>query len=196
MTPSAPARRLRGRALPADSRAVTALARVQQDLAPQGSGLKVSTAGRGARYAFRALGARHQGRKACDFYPDVDKRPVPTGYISTAPAIRAVRPSTSRWCGWRAAGARRSRHGHALRFWRTAGRQRCRAPRRRPTGKSSPPRWRGGFIPYDKEWVALGAARRAAPNSYFDFVVASAPRCRARVARTASLGALSGKTRP
>src|SRR5215475_14012737 len=82
--------------------AANALAAIERDLAANGLGLKVFDCYRPqravahfVRWAQRIDDLKHKR----EFYPDVDKRDLfKDGYISDPPAIRAARPSISRWC--------------------------------------------------------------------------------------------------
>ena len=160
--------------------AAAALARVQQDLAPQGLGLKVFDCYRPTRavahFVRWARDVKDMKRKA-EFYPDVDKRDLfRLGYIASRSGhsrgstvdLTLVRRDAR-------AGARGSRHGHALRFLRRAilavepGRQRGGAGQPQDSRRGDAAR--RGFRPYDREWWHFTLRGEPYPNSYFDFVV-------------------------
>ena len=78
---------------------------MQQDLAPQGFGLKVFDCYRPTRavahFVRWARDVKDVKRKA-DFYPDVDKRDLfRLGYISNRSGHSRGSTVDLRWCGWR-----------------------------------------------------------------------------------------------
>src|SRR5215831_9866703 len=85
--------------------AANALAAVERDLAARGLGLKVFDCYRPQRAVAQFLRWAQRiddVKRKREFYPDVDKRDLfKEGYIPIVPAIRAARPSISRWCGAR-----------------------------------------------------------------------------------------------
>src|SRR5262249_34560409 len=87
-----------------------------------------------------------------------------------APAIRAARPSISRWCG----APTPARYGLAVRLLQpeimAIGHERERSgaaePRAARRGDD-----RGGFRPYDREWWHFTLNNEPFPDTYFDFPV-------------------------
>ena len=155
--------------------AAQALARVQQDLRPQGLGLKVYDCYRPRRavadFAGWARDLSDQTTKA-EFYPDVDKRDLfREGYI-------AERSGHSRGSTLDLTLVDRSGReldmgtGHDLfspRSWpgdRTVSLQ-AQDNRRRLAEAMA----RRGFAPYDKEWWHFTLAAEPHPDEYFDFPV-------------------------
>jgi len=159
--------------------AAAALARVQQDLAPQGLGLKVYDCYRPARavahFVRWARDLKDQARKA-DFYPDVDKRELfRLGYI-------AARSGHSRGSTVDLTLVRRG-EGQApvdvdmgtrfdffgVQSWassRKVGAE-AQANRRLLAAAMS----KRGFAPYFKEWWHFTLRGEPYPHSYFDFPV-------------------------
>ena len=159
--------------------AAAALARVQQDLAPQGLGLKVFDCYRPARAVMHfvrwARDLRDTRRKA-DFYPDVDKRDLfRLGYI-------ASRSGHSRGATVDLTLARRGEGqapaeldmGTRFDFFGTQS-----WPSSRKVGEEAQANRRllaaamgkRGFRPYEKEWWHFTLRGEPYPGSYFDFPV-------------------------
>ena len=129
--------------------AAAALARVQQDLAPQGFGLKVFDCYRPTRavahFVRWARDIKDMKRKA-EFYPDVDKRDLfRLGYIANAfrPFARLDRrPHAGAACDGPGSAPAEVDMGTRFDFFGVQSwpSSRPSAPRRRPAGKFSPPR--------------------------------------------------------
>ncbi len=164
--------------------AATALARVQQDLAPQGYGLKVFDCYRPTRavahFVRWARDIKDVKRKA-DFYPDVDKRDLfRLGYISNRsghsrgstvdltlvrlgqgqPPVEVAPVEVDMGTRFDFFGAQSWPSSNAVSAEAQASRKILATAMRR-----------GGFMPYDKEWWHFTLRGEPYPNSYFNFVV-------------------------
>ena len=156
--------------------AAAALARVQQDLARQGFGLKVFDCYRPTRAVMHfvrwARDIKDVKRKA-DFYPDVDKRDLfRLGYI--APRSGHSRGSTVDLTLVRRSDGQELDMGTPFDFL---------SPKAWPSDKSVSPEAQknrallaeamraGGFRPYAKEWWHFTLANEPFPHTYFDFPV-------------------------
>ncbi|HZO47196.1 MAG TPA: M15 family metallopeptidase [Xanthobacteraceae bacterium] len=164
--------------------AATALARVQQDLAAQGYGLKVFDCYRPTRavahFVRWARDIKDVKRKD-DFYPEVDKRDLfRLGYISNRSGHS--RGSTVDLTLVRLAsghvpvdvapvevdmGTRFDFFG--VQSWPSSSAVSVEAQANRKTLATA--MRRGGFMPYDKEWWHFTLRGEPYPNSYFNFVV-------------------------
>jgi D-alanyl-D-alanine dipeptidase len=159
--------------------AAAALARVQQDLAPQGLGLKVFDCYRPVRAVMHfvrwARDLRDTKRKA-DFYPDVDKRDLfRLGYIASRSG-HSRGATVDLTLAQRGEGEAPAELDMGTRFdffgtqsWpgsRKVGAQ-AQANRRLLAAAMS----KGGFRPYEKEWWHFTLRGEPYPGSYFDFPV-------------------------
>ena len=158
--------------------AAAALARVQQDLATQGFGLKVFDCYRPTRavahFVRWARDIKDVKRKA-DFYPDVDKRDLfRLGYISN-------RSGHSRGSTIDLGMVRLGQGGPVevdmgTRFdffgaqsWPSSKAVGAQAQANRRVLAAA--MRRGGFYPYDREWWHFTLANEPFPNTLFDFPV-------------------------
>ena len=159
--------------------AASALARVQQDLAPQGFGLKVFDCYRPTRavshFVRWARDIKDVKRKA-DFYPDVDKRDLfRLGYI--APLSGHSRGSTVDLSLVRLTpGQPPADVDMGTRFdffgtqsWPSSRAVSAEAQANRKLLASA--MRRGNFRPYDREWWHFTLRNEPYPGSYFDFPV-------------------------
>jgi len=159
--------------------AASALARVQQDLAPQGFGLKVFDCYRPTRavshFVRWARDIKDVKRKA-DFYPDVDKRDLfRLGYI--APLSGHSRGSTVDLSLVRLTpGQPPAEVDMGTRFdffgtqsWPSSRAVSAEAQANRKLLASA--MRRGNFRPYDREWWHFTLRNEPYPGSYFDFPV-------------------------
>jgi zinc D-Ala-D-Ala dipeptidase len=164
--------------------AAAALARVQQDLAKQGFGLKVFDCYRPTRavahFVRWARDVKDVKRKA-DFYPDVDKRDLfRLGYISNRSGHSrgsTVDLTLVRLAPGRAPaevdmvevdmGTRFDFFG--VQSWPSSRAVSAQAQANRKVLATA--MRRGGFIPYDREWWHFTLRGEPYPNSYFNFVV-------------------------
>ena len=164
--------------------AAAALARVQQDLATQGFGLKVFDCYRPTRavahFVRWARDIKDVKRKA-DFYPDVDKRDLfRLGYISNRSGhsrgstvdLTLVRLAS----GQAPAEVTPVELDMGTRFdffgvqsWPSSNAVSAEAQANRKILATA--MRRGGFLPYDKEWWHFTLRGEPYPNSYFNFVV-------------------------
>ena len=164
--------------------AAAALARVQQDLAPQGFGLKVFDCYRPTRavahFVRWARDIKDVKRKA-DFYPDVDKRDLfRLGYISNRsghsrgssvdltlvrkqqgqPPVEVAPVEVDMGTRFDFFGVQSWPSSKAVSAEARASRKILATAMRR-----------GGFTPYDKEWWHFTLRGEPYPNSYFNFLV-------------------------
>jgi D-alanyl-D-alanine dipeptidase len=159
--------------------AAAALARVQQDLAPQGFALKVFDCYRPTRAVMHfvrwARDIKDVKRKA-DFYPDVDKRDLfRFGYISNRSGHS--RGSTVDLTMVRLAGGQPPAEvdmGTRFDFfgvqsWPSSRAVSAEAQANRKILASA--MRRGGFYPYDREWWHFTLRGEPYRDSYFNFVV-------------------------
>jgi len=164
--------------------AAAALARVQQDLAPQGYGLKAFDCYRPTRavahFVRWARDIKDVKRKA-DFYPDVDKRDLfRLGYISNRSGhsrgstvdLTLVRQQRGQLPVEVAPvevdmGTRFDFFG--VRSWPSSNAVSAEAQASRKILATA--MRRGGFSPYDREWWHFTLRGEPYPNSYFNFVV-------------------------
>lgn len=164
--------------------AAAALARVQQDLASQGFGLKVFDCYRPTRavahFVRWARDIKDVKRKA-DFYPDVDKRDLfRLGYISnrsghsrgstvdlTLVRLGPGQPPTEVAPVEVDMGTRFDFFG--MQSWPSSKAVSAEAQANRKILATA--MRRGGFMPYDKEWWHFTLRGEPYPNSYFNFVV-------------------------
>jgi len=159
--------------------AAAALARVQQDLARQGFGLKVFDCYRPTRAVMHfvrwARDIKDVKRKA-DFYPDVDKRDLfRLGYIAPQSGhsrgstvdLTLVRYGSGRPPAEVDMGTRFDFFG--MQSWpsSSAVSADARASRRILASAMR----RGGFRPYEREWWHFTLRNEPYPGSYFDFPV-------------------------
>lgn len=159
--------------------AAAALARVQQDLALQGLGLKVFDCYRPVRavahFVRWARDLKDVARKA-DFYPHVDKRDLfRLGYISNRSGhsrgstvdLTLVRLASGQVPRELDMGTRFDFFG--VQSWPSSRVVSAEAQANRKVLASA--MRRGAFIPYDKEWWHFTLRKEPYRGSYFDFVV-------------------------
>jgi D-alanyl-D-alanine dipeptidase len=158
--------------------AAAALARVQQELVPQGLGLKVYDCYRPARavahFVRWARDLNDTARKA-DFYPDVDKRDLFTlGYI--APRSGHSRGSTVDLTLVHVASGQPIELEMGTRFdffgaqsWPSSLAVSAQAQANRKLLAAA--MRRGGFVPYSREWWHFTLRREPYPGVYFNFPV-------------------------
>ena len=159
--------------------AAAALARVQQDLATQGFGLKVFDCYRPTRavahFVRWARDIKDVKRKA-DFYPDVDKRDLfRLGYISNRSGhsrgstvdLTLVRLATGEAPEEVDMGTRFDFFG--VQSWPSSRAVSAEAQANRKTLATA--MRRGGFIPYDREWWHFTLRGEPYRDTYFNFVV-------------------------
>ena len=159
--------------------AAAALARVQQDLAPQGFGLKVFDCYRPTRAVMHfvrwARDIKDVKRKA-DFYPDVDKRDLfRLGYIAPLSGhsrgstvdLTMVRLGQGRLPAEVDMGTRFDFFG--VQSWPSSRAVSAEAQANRKLLASA--MRRGNFRPYDREWWHFTLRNEPYPGSYFDFPV-------------------------
>ena len=158
--------------------AAAALARVHNDLAPQGFGLKVFDCYRPTRAVSHfmrwARDLKDVKRKA-DFYPDVDKRDLfRLGYISNRSGHS--RGSTVDLTLVRLGPGAPAEVDMGTRFdffgeqsWPSSKAVSAEAQANRKILATA--MRRGGFIPYDREWWHFTLRNEPYPGSYFDFPV-------------------------
>jgi D-alanyl-D-alanine dipeptidase len=159
--------------------AAVALARVQQDLATQGFGLKVFDCYRPTRavahFVRWARDIKDVKRKA-DFYPDVDKRDLfRLGYISNRSGhsrgstvdLTLVRLAPGRAPEEVDMGTRFDFFG--VQSWPSSRAVSAEAQANRKTLATA--MRRGGFIPYDREWWHFTLRGEPYRDTYFNFVV-------------------------
>ena len=164
--------------------AAAALARVQQDLAPQGLGLKVFDCYRPTRavahFVRWARDVKDVKRRA-DFYPDVDKRDLfRLGYIAPrsghsrgstvdltlvrhAPGQPPAKPSRLKWIWARASISSVCSPGRRA----VPSAQQAQANRKLLAAAMS----KRGLRAYEKEWWHFTLRGEPYPESYFDFPV-------------------------
>ena len=158
--------------------AAAALARVQQDLAAQGLGLKVFDCYRPARavaHFVRWARDPREGPRKAEFYPDVDKRDLfRLGYIAARSGHS--RGSTVDLTLVRQEGLTPVEMDMGTRFdffgvqsWPSSRHVsiQAQANRRLLAAAMS----RGGFRPYAREWWHFTLRGEPYPGSYFDFPV-------------------------
>ena len=159
--------------------AAAALARVQQDLATQGFGLKVFDCYRPTRavahFVRWARDVKDVKRKA-DFYPDVDKRDLfRLGYISNRSGhsrgstvdLTLVRLAPGRAPVEVDMGTRFDFFG--VQSWPSSRAVSAEAQANRKILATA--MRRGGFIPYDREWWHFTLRGEPYRDTYFNFVV-------------------------
>jgi zinc D-Ala-D-Ala dipeptidase len=159
--------------------AAAALARAQQELAPQGFGLKVFDCYRPTRAVMHfvrwARDVKDVKRKA-DFYPDVDKRDLfRLGYIAPQSGhsrgstvdLTLVRLGQGRPPADVDMGTRFDFFG--VQSWPSSRAVSAEAQANRKLLASA--MRRGNFRPYDREWWHFTLRNEPYPGSYFDFAV-------------------------
>jgi D-alanyl-D-alanine dipeptidase len=164
--------------------AAAALARVQQNLAKQGFGLKVFDCYRPTRavahFVRWARDAKDVKRKA-DFYPEVDKRDLfRLGYISNRSGhsrgstvdLTLVRLAPGRVpveVGLAEVDMGTRFDFFGVQSWPSSRAVSAEAQANRKILATA--MRRGGFVPYDREWWHFTLRGEPYPDSYFNFVV-------------------------